>query len=93
MLVQKLIDITFQNIYNLLNIVKILIYVREENIMGISVVLLAYSEAENLKILLPQIIDNIEKTEEDDLFPHFDTESFCPVFLCRILSCRLLHAV
>lgn len=33
--------------------------------MGLSVVLLAYKEAENLKILLPQIIDNIKKTKED----------------------------
>lgn len=31
---------------------------------GISIVLLAYKEAENLKILLPQIIENIELTGE-----------------------------
>ena len=29
--------------------------------MGISVVLLAYKEEENLKVLLPQIIENVEK--------------------------------
>ena len=29
--------------------------------MGISVVLLEYKEEENLKVLLPQIIENVEK--------------------------------
>lgn len=33
--------------------------------MGISVVLLAYKEEENLKVLLPQIIENVEKTGEE----------------------------
>lgn len=33
--------------------------------MGISVVLLAYKEEENLKVLLPQIIDNVKKTGEE----------------------------
>ena len=33
--------------------------------MGISVVLLAYKEAENLKVLLPQIKKNVEKTGEN----------------------------
>jgi len=33
--------------------------------MSISIVLLAYKEAENLKILLPKIIDNINKTNEE----------------------------
>ncbi len=32
--------------------------------MGISVVLLAYKEEENLKVLLPKIIENVEKTGE-----------------------------
>lgn len=32
---------------------------------GISIILLAYKEAENLKILLPQIISNVNKTNED----------------------------
>lgn len=34
-------------------------------IMGISVVLLAYKEAENLEVLLPQIKENVEKCGED----------------------------
>lgn len=33
--------------------------------MGISVVILAYKEEENLKVLLPQIKENVEKTGED----------------------------
>lgn len=33
--------------------------------MGISVVLLAYKEEENLRVLLPQIIDNVKKTGEE----------------------------
>ena len=33
--------------------------------MGISVVLLAYKEEENLKVLLPQIIEQVEKCEKD----------------------------
>lgn len=33
--------------------------------MGISVVLLAYKEEENLKILLPRIIENVQKTGEE----------------------------
>ena len=33
--------------------------------MGISVVLLAYKEAENLKVLLPQIKKNVKKTGEN----------------------------
>ncbi len=33
--------------------------------MGISVVLLAYKEEENLKVLLPQIIDNVKKIGEE----------------------------
>ncbi len=33
--------------------------------MSISVALLAYKEAENLKILLPQIIEQVEKCGEE----------------------------
>ena len=33
--------------------------------MGISVVLLAYKEEENLRVLLPEIIENVEKCNED----------------------------
>lgn len=42
--------------------------------MGISVVLLAYKEEENLKILLPQIIENVNKTGEDYEILVIDTE-------------------
>ena len=33
--------------------------------MGISVVLLAYKEEENLRVLLPQIIEEVEKCNEE----------------------------
>lgn len=42
--------------------------------MGISVVLLAYKEEENLKVLLPQIIDNVKKTGEEYEILVIDTE-------------------
>lgn len=42
--------------------------------MGISAVLLAYKEEENLKILLPQIIDNLKKCGEDYEIIVVDTE-------------------
>ncbi len=42
--------------------------------MGISVVLLAYKEEENLKVLLPQIKENVEKCGEDYEIIIVDTE-------------------
>ena len=61
--------------------------------MGISVVLLAYSEAENLKILLPQIIDNIEKTKEefeilviDTAQPLDNTNEICEEFGAKYIN-------
>ena len=42
--------------------------------MGISVVLLAYKEEENLKVLLPQIIENVEKCGEEYEILIVDTE-------------------
>ena len=42
--------------------------------MGISVALLAYKEEENLKILLPQIIENVEKCGEEYEIIIVDTE-------------------
>ena len=55
--------------------------------MGISIALLAYKEAENLKILLPKIINEIEKTNEnyeilviDVEKPLDDTEEVCNEF-------------
>ncbi|MCR5798267.1 MAG: glycosyltransferase, partial [Eubacterium sp.] len=42
--------------------------------MGISVVLLAYKEEENLKVLLPKIIENLGKTREEYEIIVVDTE-------------------
>ena len=42
--------------------------------MGISVALLAYKEEENLKVLLPQIIENVEKCGEEYEIIVVDTE-------------------
>ena len=42
--------------------------------MGISVALLAYKEEENLKVLLPEIIENVEKCGEDYEIIIVDTE-------------------
>lgn len=42
--------------------------------MGISVVLLAYKEADNLRVLLPEIIENIKKCKEDYEILVIDTE-------------------
>lgn len=43
-------------------------------IMGVSIVLLSYKEAENLKVLLPQIKENIEKCTKDYDILVIDTE-------------------
>ena len=42
--------------------------------MGISVALLAYKEEENLKVLLPQIIEQVEKCGEEYEILVVDTE-------------------
>lgn len=54
---------------------------------GISIVLLAYKEAENLKVLLPQIIENVEKTNQnyeilviDTAKPLDNTAEICNLF-------------
>lgn len=64
--------------------------------MGISVVLLAYKEADNLRVLLPQIIDNVQKTGEpfeilvvDTREPLDDTRFVCEVFGCRYINQEL----
>lgn len=64
--------------------------------MGISVVLLAYKEADNLRVLLPQIIVNIQKTEEpyeilviDTKEPLDDTQSVCKMFGARYINQEL----
>jgi len=64
--------------------------------MGISVVLLAYKEAENLKILLPQIIANVEKSNESyeilviDTAERLDnTEDVCKEFHARYINQEL----
>lgn len=61
--------------------------------MGISAVLLAYKEAENLRILLPQIIENIKKTNEefeiliiDTAQPLDDTNEVCKEFGARYIN-------
>ena len=61
--------------------------------MGISVVLLAYKEAENLKILLPQIIENVKKTGEeyeilvvDTKEPLDNTKEVCEEFKARYIN-------
>ena len=42
--------------------------------MGISVVLLAYKEEENLRVLLPQIKDQVKQTGEEFEILVIDTE-------------------
>lgn len=61
--------------------------------MGISIALLAYKEAENLKILLPKIINEIEKTNEnyeilviDVEKPLDDTEEVCNEFDAKYIN-------
>lgn len=61
--------------------------------MGISVVLLAYKEAENLKILLPQIIENLGKIKEDyeilvidSATPLDNTKEVCAEFNARYIN-------
>ncbi len=61
--------------------------------MGISVVLLAYKEEENLKVLLPQIIDNVKKTGEefeilviDTAEPLDNTKGVCEEFGARYIN-------
>lgn len=61
--------------------------------MGISVILLAYKEEENLKVLLPQIIDNVKKTGEeyeilviDTAEPLDDTEGVCKTFGAKYIN-------
>jgi len=61
--------------------------------MGISIVLLAYKESENLKILLPQIIDNLKKTKEeyeilviDTAEPLDNTEVVCEEFGAKYIN-------
>ena len=61
--------------------------------MGISVVLLAYKEAENLKVLLPQIREQVEKCGEeyeilvvDTAKPLDDTKEVCAQFGVRYIN-------
>lgn len=61
--------------------------------MGISVVLLAYKEEENLKVLLPQIIDNVKKTNEefeilviDTAEPLDNTKGVCEEYGARYIN-------
>lgn len=61
--------------------------------MGISVVLLAYKEEENLKVLLPQIIENVEKTGEeyeilviDTKEPLDNTKGVCEQFGAKYIN-------
>ena len=61
--------------------------------MGISVVLLAYKEEENLRVLLPQIIENVEKCGEnyeilivDTAKPLDNTEEVCKEFGARYIN-------
>lgn len=64
--------------------------------MGISVVLLAYKEADNLRVLLPQIIDKVQETGEpyeilviDTQKPLDDTSGVCRQFGCRYIPQEL----
>jgi len=61
--------------------------------MGISIVLLSYMEAENLKILLPQIIDNVKKTKEsyeifviDTVEPLDNSSEICEEFGAKYIN-------
>ena len=64
--------------------------------MGISVALLAYKEEENLKVLLPQIIENVEKCGEDYEIivvdteqPLDNTEEVCKKYGARYINQKL----
>ena len=61
--------------------------------MGISVVLLAYKEAENLKVLFPQIKENLEKCKEeyeilviDTAEPLDNTKEVCEQYGARYIN-------
>lgn len=61
--------------------------------MSISVVLLAYKEEENLKFLLPSIIENIKKTGEeyeilviDTMQPLDNTKEVCEIFGAKYIN-------
>lgn len=61
--------------------------------MGISVVLLAYQEEENLKMLLPQIIENVKKTGEpyeilvvDTAEPTDHTKDVCKYYGAKYIN-------
>ncbi len=61
--------------------------------MGISVVLLAYKEEENLRVLLPQIIENVEKCDEeyeivvvDTAEPTDNTKDVCEQYGARYIN-------
>ena len=61
--------------------------------MGVSIVLLAYKEAENLRVLLPQIIEQIELVEKDyeilvidSKEPLDDTKDVCDQYGVRYIN-------
>ena len=61
--------------------------------MGISVVLLAYKEEENLRVLLPQIIEEVEKCNEeyeilvvDTMKPLDNTQGVCEEYGARYIN-------
>lgn len=61
--------------------------------MGVSIVLLAYKEAENLRVLLPQIIEQIELVEKDYEIlvidtkePLDDTKDVCEQYGARYIN-------
>ncbi len=63
--------------------------------MSLSIALLAYKEAENLKVLLPKIIENIEKAEKNYNIIVVDTEktlddtpAVCEEYGCRYVNQR-----
>lgn len=67
-------------------------------IKGISVVLLAYKEEENLKILLPEIIEELNKIDEkyeilviDSEKPLDNTQNVCKEFNCRYINQEWPH--
>lgn len=66
--------------------------------MAISAVLLAYKEAENLKVLFPKIKQQLDKIGEeyeiiivDTMKPLDDTPAVCKKFGARYLNQRLPH--
>ena len=66
--------------------------------MAISTVLLAYKEAENLKVLLPKIKQQLDKIGEeyeiiivDTMKPLDDTPAVCKKFGARYVNQRLPH--